>query len=519
MYLTQPLHRNAQQFPDAVATICGERTRTHSESLDRISRLAGALRANGIDHDDRVAILGLNSDRYYEVLFAVPWADAVVVPVNTRWAAAEIAYSLNEVGAKLICVDDAFTGLIPELQQLCPALMTVIHWGEGPTPPQMLAIENLITQAAPVADANRQGNSLAGVFYTGGTTGFPKGVMLSHRNLFTSALGASAAGAFNRRGTILHTAPMFHLADLAAVIALSVLGGTHVVLPVFDPVGVLAAIAEHHITDLLLVPTMIQMVVDHPRRAEFDLSTVGCLMYGASPIPESLLTRARAVFPAAKFVQAYGMTEVAPVATLLLDDDHDDPHRRRSAGRAAPHSLVRIVGEDGVEVPRGTFGEIAVSGDHVMLGYWEKPDETAAAVRDGWMHTGDGGIMDEAGYVFIADRIKDMIITGGENVYSVEVENCIGKHPAVAQCAVIAVPDENWGERVHAIVSVLPGETLALEELKDHCRHDLAGYKIPRSLEIIDQLPMSAAGKILKRELRERHHNANSEYAACERLS
>ncbi|MFD6057674.1 long-chain-fatty-acid--CoA ligase [Rhodococcus wratislaviensis] len=505
MYLTQPLHRSLQQRPHEVATICDGRIVTHAETFDRVGRLAGALRGVGVAGDDRVAVLALNSDRYFQIIMAVAWADAVIVPVNTRWSVKEIAYSLEEAGVRVIFVDDAFSALADQLREQWPRLETVIHCGDGTTPDGMLAYEELIAGATAVPDAHRRGDALAGIFYTGGTTGFPKGVMLSHRNLFVSATACAATGAWSAEGTVLHVAPMFHLADLASMIAHSLLGGTHIMLPVFDPVAMLATIAEHRVTDTLLVPTMIQMIADHPQLADFDLSSLRNVMYGASPISEALLGRARAAFPSAAFVQGYGMTELSPVATLLLDKDHDDPVRRRSAGRAAPHALVKVVDPDGNEVPRGGFGEIVVTGDHVMLGYWNKPAETADAVRDGWMHTGDGGYMDEDGYVFVADRIKDMIISGGENVYSIEVENVVAKHPAVTQCAVIAVPDDQWGERVHAVVSLLPGATLTLDELREHSKKDIAGYKVPRSLTVVDTFPMSGAGKILKRELRKQY--------------
>ncbi len=247
---------------------------------------------------------------------------------------------------------------------------------------------------------------------------------------------------------------------------------------------------------------MIQMVVDDPAVGDYDLSSLLHLIYGASPISEALLERARKVFPAVGFTQAYGMTELSPVATLLTPADHDDPALRRSAGRAAPHVEVRIVDPDGREVPRGEVGEVVVRGDNVMLGYWNRPDDTAAAVRDGWMHTGDGGRMDDNGYVFIVDRIKDMIITGGENVYSAEVENALAKHPAIAAVAVIGVPDPDWGERVHAVVVLLPGQNVTEEQLRAHCKTLIAGYKAPRSVDFVDAMPMSGAGKILKRELR-----------------
>jgi acyl-CoA synthetase (AMP-forming)/AMP-acid ligase II len=282
-------------------------------------------------------------------------------------------------------------------------------------------------------------------------------------------------------------------------------GSTHVIVPMFSPAEVMKAIAEHGITDALLVPTMIQMLVDDPAVGDYDLSSLLHLIYGASPISEAVLERARKVFPAVGFTQGYGMTELSPVATLLTPADHDDPALRRSAGRAAPHAEVRIVDPDGREVPRGEVGEVVVRGDNVMLGYWNRPDDTAAAVRDGWMHTGDGGRMDDNGYVFIVDRIKDMIITGGENVYSAEVENALAKHPAVAAVAVIGVPDPDWGERVHAVVVLLPGHNATEEQLRAHCKTLVAGYKAPRSVDFVDAMPMSGAGKILKRELRKQY--------------
>jgi acyl-CoA synthetase (AMP-forming)/AMP-acid ligase II len=268
---------------------------------------------------------------------------------------------------------------------------------------------------------------------------------------------------------------------------------------------VLGAISGEGVTDTLLVPTMIQLLVDHPDVAKHDLTSMNYVVYGASPISEAVLERARKTFPGAGFVQAYGMTELSPVATLLSTEDHDDPALRRAAGRAAPHAEVRIVDVDDTEVPRHTVGEIVCRGDHVMLGYWKRPDETAAALRGGWMHTGDGGYMDERGYVFVVDRIKDMIVSGGENVYSAEVENALAKHPSVAACAVIGVPDEQWGERVHAVVVLLDGREATGDELRGFCREAIAGYKVPRTFEFTDALPMSGAGKILKRELRKRH--------------
>jgi acyl-CoA synthetase (AMP-forming)/AMP-acid ligase II len=506
MYLTQSLHRNLQQNPDRPATICRDRIRTVAESVDRIARLAGALTGLGIQRGDRVGILALNSDRYQEYFHAVPWIGAAVNPVNIRWSPAEIAYSLRESDTRVIFVDDAFAPMIAPLREQFPGLTTVIHCGDGDLPSDALDYETLLTDSTPVEDTRTGGDELLGVFYTGGTTGHPKGVMLSHNNLLVSAIGSLASGHFvSPGGRLLHTAPLFHLAGIAAWAAGCQVGSTHVIVPMFSPTEVMRAIAEHQVTDALLVPTMIQMLVDDPGVADHDMSSLVHLIYGASPISEALLERARKVFPAAGFTQAYGMTELSPCATLLTPADHDNPQLRRSAGRAAPHVEVRIVDPNDIEVGRGDVGEIVVRGDNVMLGYWNRPEDTAAAVRDGWMHTGDGGRMDENGYIFIVDRIKDMIITGGENVYSAEVENALANHPAVAACAVIGVPDSDWGERVHAVVVLLPGQQATGDEIRAHCRTLIAGYKAPRSVDFVDALPLSGAGKILKRELRKQY--------------
>jgi len=299
---------------------------------------------------------------------------------------------------------------------------------------------------------------------------------------------------------------MFHLADLAYWGATLLLGGSHVILPGFDPAKVLATIASSRVTDVLLVPTMIQILVDHPQVTEYDLTSLTSVVYGASPITQAVLERAMKAFPSAGFTQAYGMTELSPVATILTPADHERGHLR-SAGRAAPHAEVRVVDPDGAAVPNGTVGEIIVRGGHVMGGYWNKPTETRAALRDGWMHTGDGGYLDDQGYLYVVDRIKDMIITGGENVYSAEVENAVARHRAVAQCAVIGLPDPDWGERVHAVVVLHPGATLTLAELREHTRTLIAGYKAPRSVEIAEALPISGTGKVLKRELRKKYRD------------
>jgi acyl-CoA synthetase (AMP-forming)/AMP-acid ligase II len=360
----------------------------------------------------------------------------------------------------------------------------------------------------PVPDSLRRGDDLAGIFYTGGTTGFPKGVMLSHTNMCSSALSVYSDEVVCEGGTYLHVAPMFHLADMGFSQAQWLAACSHTILASFEPRSVLDTLARDRVTSVLLVPTMIQMLVDHPAIDEpRDLSALKTIIYGSSPISEALIERVMAILPGVSFVQGYGMTELAPIATINTAYYHSVEGRKlgklQSAGRAARCMEVRIVDVDDREVARGTLGEVVVRGPNVMLGYWNKPELTALAIRDGWMHTGDGAWMDEDGFIFIADRLKDMIVSGGENVYSGEVENALARHPAVAACAVIGIPDERWGETVHAVVVTKAGAEVAGDDLIAHCRTLIAGYKCPRSIAFVEQLPLSGAGKVLKAVLRE----------------
>ncbi|HEX7323143.1 MAG TPA: long-chain fatty acid--CoA ligase [Mycobacterium sp.] len=504
MHLTQGLHRAIQATPNKVATVFGDRQRTFAEHADRVARLAAGLRGLGIEPGDRVGILSLNSDRYAEYLLAVPWAGAVVNPVNIRWSPVEIAYALNDSATRCLLVDDVFSPIGQELRQSCADLRWLIYCGEGPIPDPMIGYEDLIAGHDPMPDTRRCGDDLAGLFYTGGTTGFPKGVMLSHRNMATSALGTVASGQLLRDGSVfLHAAPMFHLADLAAWTGQVMLGGTHVMVPAFTPQAVLDAVQAHGVTDVLLVPTMIQMLIDHPSFGDYDLGSVRRILYGGSSISRGLLDRVIRLLPDVHLTQAYGMTEASPVLTLLWPKDHQGEHLG-SAGRAAPHAEIQIIDTSGNVLPAGQTGEICGRGDNIMLGYWNKPQESAAVLVDGWYRTGDAGYLDEQGFLFVVDRIKDMIVTGGENVYSAEVENALSTHPAVAASAVIGLPDERWGERVHAVVVTAPGAHVSATELQDHVRTRLANYKLPRSIEFVDELPLSGAGNVLKRELRER---------------
>jgi acyl-CoA synthetase (AMP-forming)/AMP-acid ligase II len=508
MYLTQSLHRSVQQHPNRVAVRWGDKTRTFGEFADRVARFAGALQKLGVQPGDRVAMLSLNSERYLEYQMAVPWAGAVLNPCNIRWSPAEILYSLEDSGSTVLLVDETFKGMVAQFRRESTTLREFIYCGDGATPEDMLGYEALVAKTEPVPDFLRRGDDLAGIFYTGGTTGFPKGVMLSHTNLCSSGLAVRAEGLARPGGTFLHAAPMFHLADMGLAFPHWVEGNTHSIIPVFDPAKVLDTIEQHRVTNLMLVPTMIQMILDHPSMGpQRDLSSLRTVFYGASAVPDALLLRAQRAIPQAEVFQGFGMTELSPVGTILpslyLSEEGRQLGKLGCSGRATFCTEARIVDPAGNEVPRGSVGEITVRGPNVMMGYWNKPELTAAALRDGWMFTGDGGRMDEDGFVTVVDRLKDMIKTGGENVFSAEVENALAKHPAVSACAVIAIPDDRWGEAVHAVVVRAAGQDVSAQALMEHCKSLIAGYKTPRSIDFVDALPLSGAGKILKTKLRE----------------
>lgn len=505
MQLTQSLHKALRECPQSLATICGERRHSYAQFAERVARLAAALQAMGVASGDRVAMLSLNSDRYIEFLFGTLWAGAVVNPVNHRWSVAEIAYSLDDCGSAILLIDDAFVGLAASLRERSQALTTLIYVGDSTAPEGMYDYESLLAAAAPVADARRQGNDLAAVLYTGGTTGAPKGVMLSHDNLALDALAALAAAPRAAKAVALHVAPLFHVGGLCFVLQLALRLSCHVLLPGFDAGKALAAIEREKVGESFMVPTMISLLLSHADFAKYDLSSLRTLMYGAAPIDRALLEQALRSMPQAQLVQAYGQTEASPVVTMLAGAHHrlDGSGKLGSAGRPISAVELCILDEQGRACGVGEVGEICVRGPTIMLGYWNKPEQTAAALRDGWLHSGDVGYTDADGFLFVVDRIKDMIITGGENVYSAEVENALMGHPALLMCAVIGLPDPVWGERVHAVAVRRPGHDCCEAELIRHCRERIAGYKTPRSIEFRDALPLSGAGKILKYLLRD----------------
>lgn len=509
MYLTQALHKAAREKPSIRATVFAHRETTYGLLALRIARLAGALDALGVKPGQRVGMLALNSDRYLEYIFCTLWAGAVINPINTRWRVNEIAYSVQDCETEILFVDDAFLPLVALLRERCTCLREIIYCGDASTPAGMHGYEQLLEAAEPIDDRVRSGNDLAAVLYTGGTTGMPKGVMLSHTNLLTNALSTLAAAPRPVVDVALHVAPLFHVGGIASIVQTMLRTATHVILPGFDPGAVLTAIDRHKVNEVFLVPTMLQMLLDDPAFVKHDVSSLRNIIYGAAPIDSALLNRALSAFPSSQFMQVYGMTELAPVVAVLPDFCHTgDGSKLNAAGRPTPICEVRIVDPDTHdERAAGVTGEVLVRGPSVMIGYWNKPEETAKTLRNGWMCTGDGGYLDQDGYLHITDRIKDMIVSGGENVYSTEVENAILSHPAVQACAVIGISDEKWGEAVHAVVVARPGHELTTDQLKAHCREQIAGYKCPRSIEFRDALPLSAAGKLLKYKLRDALQN------------
>lgn len=497
MQLTQGIHRSARIHPDRLATIDGDRQRSWRQVAADIGQLAALLRTMGVARDDRVAVLASNSDHYFDTYFATFWAGAVIVPLNTRLSVPELLFQLRDVGAKVLLTGDGFDEPGAALAAQCPELRVERLDEAGGSLRQRAA------GLGPIPDSLRSDHDLAGVFYTGGTTGLPKGVMLTHRNLVAVANNLIMMIRFSPDCINLHCAPMFHLADIG-MFSVTMTGGTHVFAQKLDPATILELTAQHRVTHVFTVPAVIETLT-RTDLAAHDLSSLKMLGYGGSPMPAVTIARAQERLPGIEFIQGFGMTEM-PSLTFLLPEHHrldTGADKLRTAGIPGYGFEVKVLDPNGDEVPRGTVGEIVGRGPCVMAGYWNRPEETAAALRDGWMHSQDAGFMDDDGFITITDRLKDMIVSGAENIYSIEVENALGLHPLVSECAIIGVPDERWGERVHAIVVPAAGAAPREAELLDHLQERLARYKCPKSWEFrTEPLPRSPVGKILKNELR-----------------
>ncbi|MEO5900252.1 MAG: AMP-binding protein [Ilumatobacteraceae bacterium] len=496
-----------ERWPDRVGFHDGEYHGTFEQHGERVLRLADSMRRRlGLQPGDRFAVMSCNSHEYLELYHAAFLGAAIINPLNLRLAGKELQHILADSGTTVVFVDAVFAEHllrnIAEVRDDLP-LRHVVLIGDADVAHDM-RYEDLISGGVPQLPAEPEEEDAAVLMYTGGTTGAAKGVLLEQRAELLNFYHIGLAVDFGDDRVYLHQTPMFHAASMGAVVGLPTTGGTSVFVPLFDPAPVMHLIEQYSIDWTTMVPTMISLLIDHPEFRPERLSSLRDLVYGASPMPAALVNRLLVTFPELNLWQGYGMTECSSVLTFLTPADH----RRggpilQSAGRPAIGVRIGIRNEDGKVLGHGEDGEVVAQGGNFMREYWHRPEQTEAAFRDGWYRTGDAGHIDDNGYLFLVDRVNDMIVTGGENVYSIEVENAISTHPSVAQVAVIGIPNDVWGEQVHAIVVLNPGAEATADELKTHARVSIAGYKVPKSVEFrTEPIPLSGALKPLKRDLR-----------------
>ncbi|HKP18926.1 MAG TPA: long-chain fatty acid--CoA ligase [Gaiellaceae bacterium] len=485
--------RNARRYPHRVGLVFEDVRLTWAEVDERVNRLANAL---GVERGERVAILGENDHRYLESYWALAKLGAIAVPLSYRLLDQDLVTLIEHSEPVAILAGRGYE----ETARRLGVDRVICFDGD---------YEPLLASSTPTEPEPRAGaDDPFAIMYTSGTTGLPKGALVTHGNLESNAYNQAIADKADPRDVNLTATPLYHMGALFMTTTYTCLGCTNVILERFDEDAVLHAIAAERATTCLLVPTMLNRVLNHPELASHDLSSLRLMFYGGATIPSPLLRRAIDAFGCA-FTQGYGLTETIE-ATFLTAEDHvldGDPERERrlaSAGREAVNAEVRIVDEDGVELPPGEVGEIAIRSPSVIREYWRAPEETRAAIRDGWFFTGDVGYRDEAGYLFVVDRKKDVIISGGTNVFPKEVEEALFAHPAVLEAAVIGLPDDEWGEAVTAVVVLRAGHAAGERELIAHCGERVAGFKKPKSVRFVETLPRNPSGKVLKRELRER---------------
>ena len=528
MYLTQGLHRALQRHPHKLALRdladdagAGLDTAT---LVQQVAQGAAALQSLGVAAGDRVALLSPNHPQLVQQLLACWWLGAVACPLNPRWSQPELHAAMADCHASLLVVAPHLTGL-----SSAAGLATALKAGGCELDGDRLA--GLAAARLPLADSRTGGQALAAILYTAGTTGRCKGVMLSHANFWAAAIARSAELHHPADAVALLVAPLCQVAGLGRLIAQLIVGGTCLTLPDWRTDAVMAAVARHPVTDILLLPSMLQALLDHPGFDAGPLQGLRRIVFGAAPMPPALLARALAAWPQAEFAQAYGLTETAATVCINLPALHRPAlkadatadaiadatadatadaaadaaarSRQHAAGRAGLGAELRIVDDQGADSPVGQVGQILVRGPMVMLGYWQQPEATAAVLQDGWLHTGDLGRIDDAGYLFILDRQHDVIVSGGESIYCTEVEAVMRLHPAVADVAVLGLPHAVWGEAVHAVVVLVQGAPPQPDALRRFCRKHLAGYKCPRSVSFAAGLPLTAAGKVRKSRLRE----------------
>lgn len=523
LLVTDFIDRARSLYGNALAVSCGAERLTYENLAERIDRASAGLERLGVGRGDVVAYVSFNCHRLLEGFYAVPQMGAILLPINIRLTPDDIAFILDDAGATAAVVDRALAGLIAPVRARLKKLRTIVLMGAQPRDPAPLDgddYEAMLAGSSPAfARPAADEDDVAELFYTSGTTARPKGVMLTHRSLYLHAMGGAIALGCDERTVQLHSIPLFHVNGWGTPHSVTLTGGRHVMLPRFDPAQVLETIERERITETFFVPTMAQGLLADPSCASRDLSSLRRVMLGGAASPPSLVRALDERLPDCEVDCGYGLTETSPVltvATLKRDLGASEDRRRdkrTTAGIPIPGVRVEVMDEHGGILPHdgASRGEIVARGNTVMEGYWGQAAETARVISGGWLHTGDIGTIDADGYLRIVDRKKDIIITGGENVSSIEIEKALFEHPAVAECAVIAAPDARWGEVPMAIVVLKPGMTVDETALIAHCRGLLAGFKVPQRIAFTDgPLPKGGTGKILKRELRDRYLGATS---------
>lgn len=522
-----------EQFPDKTGVVCGDERFTYVQIAERAARLAGALIAAGATGGDRIAFLSTNCHRLLEAYYGVLEAGCVLLPLNIRLSAQELGFVLNDAQAKFLFLEPQFFPLVEAFRQEVPSLATFFLL-DGQPQASWLAPQNyegLLTTSAPFQCDFMEvdEDSLAELFYTSGTSDRPKGVMLTHRNVYLHALSVIVAG-LTAKATIgmsscesvcLHTIPLFHANGWGAAHTITVVGGTHVMIHHFSPAEVFRLIERERVRFCALVPTMATALVNSPERQKYDLSSLQVISIGGAASSPTLVREVEEKLGCTCF-SGYGLTETSPTLAMspmkpVVSWHGEQRHAGQAmTGFAIPGVELRVVDANGNDVPHDgiTIGELLARGDVIMQGYWGQPDTTAAAMEGGWFHTGDVATIDRDSYVQIVDRKKDIIVSGGENISSLEVEKALAAHPAVYEAIVIPVPDEKWGEVPKALVVLKPGSQATEAELMDFCRSRLSHYKCPHSIEFFDSLPKTGTGKLLKRELRKKYWTAQKSSAS-----
>lgn len=502
-----------EQFPRNIAVVCDERRFTYQQFADRAGRLGGALHGLGIRPGDRVALLSSNCHRLLEAYYGVLEAGAVLLPLNIRLAPKELAFILNDAEARLLFFESQLLPCVEAFRADAHSVKSFVQLDAQPKSDR-IADENYEDLLASAGVCKRDvmevdENSLAELFYTSGTSANPKGVMLSHRNIYLHALNTALALQVTPDTVNLHTIPLFHANGWGSAHTVTLAGGTHVMIHQFNPAEVFRLVEKERVHDCCLVPTMAAALVNSPDRGKFDLSSLRRIMIGGAACSPTLAREVEEKL-GCNCITGYGLTETSPVLTIStikmgLEAVGNERHVRHAmAGFGVPGAEVRVVDGEENDVPRDgqSVGLVVARGDGVMTGYWRQPEETDHVFRGGWFHTGDLATIDEDGYLLIVDREKDIIVSGGENISSLELERTITSHPSVFEVAVIAVPHEKWGEVPKACVVLKPGQMVSEAELLDLCRSCLARYKCPQYIEFLEGLPKTGTGKILKRELR-----------------